>query len=83
MTHYTQEFYPGQPAKPDDQGESETCTRYAVSKAVTQGLDDCTYGYKIDVDQENVTASLVNKDKDVGGRWPNVVDQESILGNLL
>ena len=43
-------------SEPEDQGESETCVRFALSKAIANAL---FVKEKIDVEQSNITACLV------------------------
>ncbi len=43
-------------SEPEDQGDSETCVRFALSKAITNAL---YVKEKIDVEQSHITACLV------------------------
>ena len=52
---------PGADAMTDDQGKSSTCTRFALSKAVVECLDDLD----IDIRQTDICAHLVNQQTQV------------------
>ena len=51
---------PGAFPVPDDQGLSNTCTRFALAKAICAGLHEgiWTNGRSVDVDQDWVTSAL-------------------------
>jgi len=70
---------PGSKPEPDNQGNASTCTRHALAKALTAGLDNGRFGMTLDVKQDYVTQALINKTLDVGGRWPTAFDQKTIL----
>ena len=80
MTAFYKQNCPEENPRPDQQGNANTCTRHGLGKALTGGLMECLYGPKLDVSQDYVTFALVNKAKDVGGRWPTDFDKETILG---
>ena len=64
---------PGGWPRPDDQGNLDVCTRFAMSKAVICGFMKKMYvlGEKIDINQESMIQVLLNEHKDVYGKWPD------------
>jgi len=72
---------PGAYPKPDDQGNSNTCTRFAISKAIVAGYHDGTWtsGQSIDLDQTWVSSALVNLFPDLDGKWPTDYDGQVVV----
>jgi len=70
---------PGQKPGPDNQGKSNTCTRYGLAKAIAGFFHLQICGDFLDLKQAEITAALVNKNKDVAGRWPTDFNKETIL----
>ena len=70
---------PGNFAKPDDQGKLDTCSRFALAKALVDGFMRKFFvpGQEIDIDQDAVTVALLQKHKSVDGVWPHEFDQET------
>lgn len=64
---------PGAAPIPDDQGNLEVCTRFAISKAVVDGFmkKKFIWGKEIDIDQRQVVMTLINEHKDGDGKWPH------------
>ena len=64
---------PGARPIPDDQGDLEVCTRFAISKAVVDGFMRKMFvrGREVDIDQDQVTMVLLNEHKDGTGKWPD------------
>lgn len=64
---------PGARPIPDDQGDLEVCTRFAVSKAIVDGFMRKMFvrGREVDIDQDQVTMVLLNEHKDGAGKWPD------------
>ena len=58
--------------RPDNQGNSSQCTRFAVSKAIINGFMKKKFSpYKeLDFDQKEVTSALINEHKDDAGKYP-------------
>ena len=58
------EIPPGDYPKPDNQGDLEECSRYALGKAVASGFmkKKTIPGQEIDVAQNEVSAVLCNQD---------------------
>ena len=55
---------PGNNPVPDDQGDLDECSRYALGKAVASGFmkKKTVPGQEIDVDQDQVSAVLCNQE---------------------
>ena len=64
---------PGARPIPDDQGDLEVCTRFAISKAIVDGFMRKMFvrGREVDIDQDQVTMVLLNEHKDGTGKWPD------------
>ena len=67
---------PGEPAYPDDQGSSKTCTGHSLSKAMVDGYNDGIFPpKKLDFSQEEAKDQLLkfypHKNK---GKWPDEFD---------
>ena len=72
---------PGAPPKPDYQGPYETCSSYALSKAITSGYNKgkFTNGVPINVNQESIAETLINKfQSDFKAMCPSKFDQKSV-----
>ena len=69
---YGPNIAPGARPIPDDQGNLEVCTRFAVSKAIVDGFMRKMFvrGREVDIDQDQVTVVLLNEHKDGTGKWP-------------
>lgn len=59
---------PAGPAAVDDQGNSGTCTRFAIAKAISNFL---FVKEKIDIEQSNIVSILVQAKKDINGIHPD------------
>jgi len=71
---------PGAYPIPDDQGLSNTCTRFALSKAIVAGFHDGTWtlGKSLDLDQTWVSSALFHLFPDTDGKWPTEYDGEVV-----
>ena len=81
---------PGGAPVNDDQGELETCTRFALAKAICDGFDKRRWvNQALDVDQNVVTGALLQVHKDGEGKWPTAFNgkrfqfQDKISKNIL
>ena len=56
---------PGWYAEVDNQGNTATCTRYGLGKALANGFMEKKFvpGREIDIDQQKITEVLVNEHK--------------------
>ena len=76
------EVYPGEPAYPDNQGNHNTCTPHALSKATVDGYEDGIFlPGKMDFKQEETTKKLINMHPDgenMKGVWPNKYDNKIV-----
>ena len=71
---------PGAYPTPDDQGLGNTCSIFAVSKAVAAKLHEGIWPIgKVDVDQQSITSALLQVFQDTKPRWPSEFDGETIL----
>ena len=62
---------PGGRPVPDDQGDLQVCTPFAMSKAV---VDYFMTQCGVDIDQKAVTGILLKEHKDGAPRWPQEFD---------
>ena len=64
---------PGARPVPDNQGELEVCTRFAISKGIVDGFMRKMFvrGKEVDISQDQVTMILINEHKDGDGKWPH------------
>lgn len=64
---------PGSKPTPDDQGNLDVCTRFAICKAIIFGFMMKIFvpGKEIDIDQACMTLVLLNEHKDGEGKWPD------------
>ena len=67
---------PGGRPVPDNQGNLDVCTPFAVSKAIADGFMRKMFvpGEEVDIDQSTITGILLNEYKDGVGRWPDEFD---------
>ena len=65
-------YKPGGAAVPDDQGDLETCTRFALAKAICDGFLNQRWvkNTSLDIDQDVVAHVLLQEHKDGEGKWP-------------
>ena len=64
---------PGARPVPDNQGNLDVCTPFAMAKAIGDGFMRKIFvrGEEVDINQSAVTGILLNEYKDGVGRWPN------------
>ena len=64
--------------RPDNQGDSRLCTRFALSKAINSGFIDMKFSdTELDFVQGEVTTALINEHKDDDGKFPTDFDGKS------
>ena len=70
---------PGAYPTPDNQGNLEVCTRYAIAKAIIDGFMRRIFvrGKEVDLDQKTVTTGLLNVHKNGDPQWPTAFNGTS------
>ena len=58
---------PGEPATTTNQGDAQTCTRHAVTKAIVQHAHDFK---NYDFEQSFALGAAVNINSNIDGMWP-------------